>query len=181
MPAAAMGRWPALRCASLRYARSIHCCQALSFGLCLLLSSEWIEFRRTAGTAYSWPGSPVAPHNQRPLNSGGKIAKEQDGRLLRRRRRCRALVTQHSTAPPLVPALPAPALPRPPDADHPPNNPPVKMGMLPYTLAYADYSTVYNSLSFVMASMMVNSPACPGACPALALSLIHIPSPRDRG
>jgi len=31
------------------------------------------------------------------------------------------------------------------------------MGMLPYTLAYADYSTVYNSLSFVMASMMAST------------------------
>merc|ERR1711985_144412 len=31
------------------------------------------------------------------------------------------------------------------------------MGMLPFTLAYADYSTVYNSLSFVMASMMAST------------------------
>merc|ERR1712118_100872 len=29
------------------------------------------------------------------------------------------------------------------------------MGMLPFTLAYADYSTVYNSLSFVMAYTFV--------------------------
>jgi len=56
----------------------------------------------------------------------------------------------------LGPALPAPALPRPAEADRPPN-PPVKMGMLPFTLAYADYSTVYNSLSFVMASMMAST------------------------
>ena len=29
--------------------------------------------------------------------------------------------------------------------------------MLPYEIDYADYSTVYNSLSFVMASMMAST------------------------
>ena len=31
------------------------------------------------------------------------------------------------------------------------------MTMLPYEITYADYSTVYNSLSFVMASMMAST------------------------
>jgi hypothetical protein len=31
------------------------------------------------------------------------------------------------------------------------------MTMLPYEITYADYSTIYNALSFVMASMMAST------------------------
>ena len=40
---------------------------------------------------------------------------------------------------------------------HHQHHPPPKMTMLPYEIAYTDYSTVYNALSFVMASMMAST------------------------